>query len=43
MIRVLMQNERMPNVVRCLGSPTHKYGGSLVVLIAEFSIWFMER
>src|SRR5258706_12342715 len=40
MIRVLKQKERIPNVVRCLGSPIHKYGGLLgvVVLFVGFSI-----
>jgi hypothetical protein len=40
MIKVVKQKERIPNVVRCLGSPTHKYAGSLgvVVLVVGFSI-----
>ena len=47
MIRVLKQKERIPNVVRCLGSPIHKYGGLLgvVVLFVGFSIclWVRRR
>ena len=40
MIRVLKQKERIPNVVRWLGSPIHKYGGLLevVVLVVSLSI-----
>ena len=40
MMRVLKQKERIPNVVRCLGCPIHKYGGLLgeVVLVVGSSI-----
>ena len=40
MIKVLKQNVMIPKVPRCFGSPIHKYGGLLgvVVLVAGFSI-----
>jgi len=45
MIVVVKQTERIPNVVRCLGSPIHKYGGLLgvVVLVVGFSIYLMGQ
>jgi hypothetical protein len=40
MIKVVRQKEMMPKVPRCFGSPIHKYGGLLgvVVLVVGFSI-----
>ena len=40
MIKVLRQNEMIPKVSRCFGSPMNKYGGLLgvVVSVAGFSI-----
>jgi len=45
MIMVVKQTERIPNVDRCLGCSTHKYGGlsGVVVLVVEFSIYFMGQ
>jgi len=45
MIVVVKQTERIPNVVRCLGCPIHKYGGLLgvVVFVVGFSIYFMGQ
>jgi len=42
---VVKQTEKIPNVVRCLGCPIHKYGGLLgvVVLVVRFSIYFMGQ
>ena len=41
MIMVLKQNERIPKVDRWFDSPTHKYGG-VVVLAGRFSILLMD-
>ena len=38
MIRVLKQNERIPNVVRCVGSPTHKYDGLVGVGVGALAV-----
>ena len=40
MIMVLKQKEKIPNVSRCFGPSTHKYGGLLeaTVAVAGFSI-----
>ena len=42
---VVKQTERIPNVVRCLGCPIHKYGGLLgvVVVVVWFSIYSMGQ
>jgi hypothetical protein len=42
MIKVVKQKEMIPKVPRCFGSPIHKYGGlmGIVVLVAGFSICF---
>jgi len=42
MMMVVKQTERIPNVVRCLGSPIHKYLG-VVVLLVGFSIYIMGQ
>ena len=44
MIKVLKQNEMMPNLPRLFGSPSHKYGGLLgeVVLVAGLLIWLVD-
>ena len=44
MTKVLKQNEMIPQVPRCFGSPIHKYGGppGVEVLVAGFSILWVS-
>jgi hypothetical protein len=43
MIKVVKQKERIPNVDRCVGCPTHKYGGSpgvvVLVVVSPICLW----
>ena len=38
MIRVLKQNEMIPNVVRCVGSPTHEHEGLVGVGVGALAV-----
>ena len=44
MIMVLKQKEKIPNVFRCFGPSTYKYGLlAVVVLVSGFSICFLHQ